>query len=181
MTYRSRLKSSNGSSRSIQSAIGGRPMTGITEKSVEAQVATDTTELDAMSAQLSSLQSQLAAAGAQAVVDATTITNLQGQVSTLQAQVSSLQAQATTDSVTIASLNAQVISLQAQVVALQNQINNLGLDKIAQFKIVVSYSELGGGIYVPPSYDNLTVNYTPIFKLQVKTLSLYTTIGGAFP
>lgn len=155
---RSNLKSKTGL-RSIQSAVGGRPMSGLLDETV-AQVLEDTEQITALQAQLASLQAQLAAA--------------QGALAQAQAQI-------VADAVTIASLQAQVASLQAQVVALQNQINNLGLDKIAQFKIIGSYSELGGSIYVPPSYENLIVNYTPIFKWQVKTLSLYTTIGGAFP
>lgn len=116
---------------------------------------------------VTSLQSQLAQA--------------QSDLAAAQGALAQAQAQIVADAVTIASLQSQVTFLQAQVVALQNQINNLGLDKIAQFKIIGSYSALGGGIYVPPSYENLTVNYTPVFQLKIKTVSTYTTIGGGYP
>ena len=173
MTYRSPLKSS-GTPQSIQSAVGGRPMAGIAEQSVETQLTTDTTELDALQAQILSLQAQLAVAQAQNAADAQTIAGLQAQVTALQAQVAALQAQAAIDAQTIA-------SLQVQVTALQNYINSLGLDKMAYFKVLTSYSEVGGGIYVPPSYNDVTVNYTPVLKLEIKTLPTYSTLNGGYP
>lgn len=123
-------------------------------------IMTDTTLVSSLEAQLTQAQSDLAQA---------------------QSALAVAQSQIVTDAATIASLQAQVTNLQAQVVALQNYINGLNLNKIAQFKIIGSYSELGGSIYVPPSYDNLTVNYTPVFQLKIKTVSTYTTIGGGYP
>ena len=149
-------------------------MSGIVEASIETQLTVDTTELDLLNAQLVSLQAQLAAAQAQNAADAQTIAGLQAQVTSLQAQVTALQAQTAADAATILALNAQVTSLQ-------NYINGLGLDKIAQFKMIKSYVESGGGIYVPPSYDNPTVNYTPVFQLTIKTIPTYSTTGGGYP
>lgn len=123
-------------------------------------IMTDTTLVSSLEAQLTQAQSDLAQA---------------------QSALAVAQAQNVADAATIAALNAQVISLQAQVVALQTYINGLGLDKIAQFKMIKSYVQSGGGIYVPPSYDNPVVNYTPVFKLSIKTLPAYTISGGGFP
>jgi len=122
------------------------------------------------------------------LTDYSLIANLQAQLAQAQSDLAqaqsalaAAQAQNVADAATIAALNAQVISLQAQVVALQNYINGLGLDKIAQFKMIKSYVESGGGIYVPPSYDNPTVNYTPVFQLTIKTIPTYSTVGGGYP
>ena len=135
---------------------------------------TDYAVLASLQAQLAQAQASLAAAQAQNAADAQTIAGLQAQVTALQAQVSALQAQAAIDAQTIA-------SLQAQVTALQNYINSLGLDKMAYFKVLTSYSEVGGGIYVPPSYNDETVNYTPVLKLEIKTYAAYSTLGGGYP
>jgi multidrug efflux pump subunit AcrA (membrane-fusion protein) len=121
---------------------------------------TDYSLLDSLQAQLSQAQADLAQA---------------------QAALAIAQAQNTADAQTIAALQAQVTSLQAQVAQLQSYINGLGLDKLAYFKILRSYSEVGGGIYVPPSYDDATVNYGDVFELQLKTLRTYSTTGGGYP
>ena len=142
---------------------------------------TDYALLASLQAQLAQAQAALAAAQAQNAADAQTIATLQAQVTSLQAQVSALQAQAVIDAATIASLQAQVTSLQAQVTSLQNYIDGLGLDKLALFKTVVSYSAVGGGIYVPPSYSDVVVSYNDVVTLSVKTLTSYTTVGGGFP
>jgi hypothetical protein len=67
------------------------------------------------------------------------------------------------------------------VAQLQSYINGLGLDKLAYFKILRSYSEVGGGIYVPPSYNDVTVNYTSTVRLAIKTVPTYSTTGGGYP
>lgn len=135
---------------------------------------TDYALLASLQAQLAQAQAALAAAQAQNAADAQTIATLQAQVTSLQAQVAALQAQAVIDAATIA-------SLQAQVTSLQNYINGLGLDKLALFKTLTSYSEVGGGIYVPPSYNDVTVNYAAVVKMTINTLTSYTTTGGGYP
>ena len=136
---------------------------------------TDYALLASLQAQLAQSQAALAAAQAQNAADAQTIATLQAQVTSLQAQVSALQAQAVIDAATIA-------SLQAQVTSLQNYINGLGLDKLAIVKTVNNYSEVGGGIYVPPSYNDVTVNYTPVVLSQLPALfTTYSTTGGGYP
>jgi len=121
---------------------------------------TDYSLLDSLQAQLSQAQADLAQA---------------------QAALAIAQAQAAVDAATIAALQAQVTSLQAQVAQLQNYINGLGLDKLAYFKIIRSYSEVGGGIYVPPSYNDVAVNYTSTVRLAIKTVPTYSTTGGGYP
>jgi len=117
-------------------------------------------QLSQAQADLAQAQADLAIAQAQNAADTQTIATLQGQVTSLQAQVT---------------------SLQAQVTQLQSYINGMGLDKLAYFKILRSYSEVGGGIYVPPSYDDATVNYGDVFELQIKSLRTYSTTGGGYP
>jgi hypothetical protein len=149
-------------------------MSGTVEQSLETTVAVDTTEIDLLQAQLQALQAQLAAAQAQNAADAQTIAALQAQVTSLQAQVANLQAQAAVDAATI-------VALQAQVAQLQSYINGLGLNKMIRVVVLSGYAESGGGIYVPPSYANETVNYTPVYKASPKILPTYSVTVGGFP
>jgi hypothetical protein len=151
---RSNLKSKTGL-RSIQSAVGGRPMSGLVDETVAQVVAEDTEQITALQAQLASLQAQLAAA---------------------QAALAQAQAQIVADAATIASLQAQVLILQGQVVALQAQLSAFTLFKTY---FVGSVTEVGGGIYVPPSYDNPVI-FTNIVK-PPQVLIQVTTIGGGYP
>jgi len=122
------------------------------------------------------------------LTDYSLLASLQAQLSQAQADLAQAQAalaiaqaQNTADAQTIAALQAQVTSLQAQVAQLQGYINGLGLDKLAYFKILRSYSEVGGGIYVPPSYNDVAVNYTSTVRLAIKTVPTYSTTGGGYP
>lgn len=142
-------------------------------KIVQQTVAADTAALDA---QIASLQSQLAQAQAdlaqaqaalaiaqaQNAADAVTIATLQAQVTSLQSQVTSLQSQVTT-------LTAQVASLQAQ------------LSKIFKVIIIDTFASDAGGIYVPPVYDNLTVNFTTYVRLNPYIINTYASTGGGYP
>lgn len=111
---------------------------------------------------ISSLQSQLAAA--------------QASLAQTQAALAVAQAQIVTDAATIAALNAQVLSLQGQVAALQAQLSAFTLFKTY---FVGSVTEVGGGIYVPPSYDNPVI-FTDIVK-PPQVIIQVTTIGGGYP
>ena len=101
---------------------------------------------------------------------------LQGQVVQLNSQITTLQAQATQDAGTIAALTAQVVSLNSQITALQNQL-------VAYTKYKTYFAGqitlVGGGIYVPPSWDN------PVISISRVTMPLkmgqYTRIGGGYP
>ena len=109
------------------------------------------------------------------------LSQAQADLAQAQAELAIAQAQNAADAQTIATLQGQVTSLQAQVTQLQNYINNLGLDKLAYFRMLPSYSEVGGGIYVPPSYNDVTVNYTSTVQLAIKTVPTYSTTGGGYP
>lgn len=111
---------------------------------------------------ISSLQSQLSQA--------------QSDLAQAQSALAVAQAQIVTDAATIASLQAQVTSLQGQVTALQAQLSAFTLFKTY---FVGSVTEVGGGIYVPPSYDNPVI-FTNIVK-PPQVLIQVTTIGGGFP
>lgn len=153
---RSNLKSKTGL-RSIQSSVGGRPMSGIVDETVAQVVAEDTEQITVLQAQLASLQAQLAAA---------------------QAALAQAQAQIVADAATIASLQAQVLSLQGQVAALQAQIAALSSPLYSRF-IFASVVEVGGGIYVPPSYDDPIISVTKVHTKEI--IKSVTTTGGGYP
>ena len=98
------------------------------------------------------------------------------QIAQLEAQIAVLEAEALVDDATIVSLNAQMGSLQSGVASLQSQ-----LDKAFRSVIINVFSTTGGGIYVPPAYDNLTVNYTSIIKLPPTIINTFATTGGGSP
>jgi hypothetical protein len=141
-------------------------MIGIVEKSVEAQVVTDTAQIDALAAQL--VQAQADLAQTQVLLAAA-----QNDLTAAQAQILQLE-------LNVIALNAQIGLLQIQIAALEAQLAAAGGGAFS-IKVVSSYTTDEGGIYVPPSYVDEAVSYTSIFKPKVKTLSLYTTTSGGYP
>jgi capsule polysaccharide export protein KpsE/RkpR len=115
------------------------------------------------------------------LTDYSLLDSLQAQLSQAQADLAIAQAQNAADAQTIAALQAQVTSLQAQVAQLQSYISGLGLDKLIRVIIAPSYTESGGGIYVPPSYSDDTVNYTSVYLATTKIAPTYSTTGGGYP
>jgi hypothetical protein len=113
---------------------------------------------------ISSLQTQLAQA--------------QADLAQAQAALSAAQAQIAADAITIAALQAQVASLTAQVASLQAQIAALQNPLFERY-IMATITEVGGGIYVPPSYNDETISvFSIIPKTIIKTI---TTVGGGYP
>lgn len=98
------------------------------------------------------------------------------QIAQLEAQIAVLEAEAVVDDATIASLQSQVVSLQSQVASLQSQ-----LDKAFRSVIINVFSTTGGGIYVPPAYDNLTVNYTSMVRLSPYIINTFAKTVGGYP
>jgi len=162
MTYRSPLKSTS-SVRSIQSAIGGHPMSGIPNETVEQVVAEDTGQITLLQAQIASLQSQLSAA--------------QAALAQAQSALAAAQAQIAADAVTIANLQSQVTSLQAQVTALQNQ---LAAYLKYQTYFAGQVTLVGGGIYVPPAYNNPVILVSNAI-IPPRITRQVTTVGGGYP
>lgn len=164
---------------------------------LEAQIASLQAQLIQSQADLAQAQAALAIAEAQNAADAITIaalqaqvTSLQNQITSLQAQVTSLQAQAAADAATIASLQGQVATLTAQVTSLQSQVTTLTaqvaslqaqLSKIFKAILIDVYAESGGGIYVPPVYDNLTIDFTSYVRLNPYIINTYASTGGGYP
>ena len=111
------------------------------------------------------------------------IAQLEAQIDSLNAQIDSLEAEAVVDEAEVASLQAQVWSLQSQVASLTAGTASLQsqLDKAFRSVIINVFSTTGGGIYVPPAYDNLTVNYTSIVKLPPTIINTFATTGGGSP
>ena len=118
---------------------------------------TDFSLINSLQAQLSQAQSDLAQA---------------------QASLAIAQAQIAADAVTIANLQGQVASLQAQVASLQAQVTTLSNPLYSRF-IIASIIEVGGGIYVPPSYDDPIISLTKVNTYE--TAKSITTTGGGYP
>lgn len=140
-----------------------------TVKNVVASVQPTTTDTAALDAQIALLQAQVASLNSQ-------ITSLNGQIAALQAQVAA-------DAQTIATLQGQVTALTAQVASLNAQISSLQ-QQLAAYKSYGTFfygpiTLVGGGIYIPPSYDNpvITVN---LVKTPLR-MGQYTTVGGGYP
>lgn len=103
------------------------------------------------------------------VVDTTQISSMQAQLVVAQSALTTAQAQTVASAVTIASLGAQVSALQAQISALST----------LKTYFVGAVTEVGGGIYVPPSYDNAVIFTEHVQPPRI--VKQVTTVGGAFP
>jgi len=120
-------------------------------------------EIVVLNVQLSSLQFQLD----EAIAD----------LAQAQSALAAAQAQIAADAVTIANLQSQVTSLQAQVTALQNQ---LAAYLKYQTYFAGQVTLVGGGIYVPPSYNNPVILVSNAI-IPPRKMGQYTTVGGSFP
>lgn len=112
---------------------------------------------------ISSLQSQLAAA--------------QASLAQAQSALTAAQAQIAADAITIAALQSQVTALQAQVASLQAQL--------AAYTMYETYFSgdvtiVGGGIYVPPAYDNPVINVSNSI-IPPRITKQVTIVGGGYP
>jgi prefoldin subunit 5 len=141
-----------------------------TVKNVVASVQPTTTDTAALDAQIALLQAQVASLNSQ-------ITSLNGQIAALQAQVAA-------DAQTIATLQGQVNALTAQVASLNAQITSLQ-QQLAAYKSFGKFfygnlTLVGGGIYVPPAYDNPVITVSNLI-IPPRRIGQYTTIGGGYP
>jgi prefoldin subunit 5 len=162
------------------------------------------TQIANLQSSLTTAQNDLLAALAQETVDAATIAALQGQVTTLTGQVNSLSAQVSSltstnasQALTITSLNAQVDSLNSQITTLNAQVSSLTatnssqastigslnaqLSKIFKVVLIDTYSIIDGGIYVPPVFSDVTIDYASVTKLNAPIINTYATTGGGYP
>lgn len=140
-----------------------------TVKTVVSSVQPTTTDTAALDAQIALLQAQVAA--------------LNLQIASLNSQIAALQAQAAADAQTIATLQGQVTALTAQVASLNAQIASLQ-QQLAAYSSYGTFfygpvSLVGGGIYIPPAFDN------PVINVSVLTSPLIwgpvTRTGGGYP
>jgi chromosome segregation ATPase len=138
-------------------------MSGLPNETVEQVVSQDTEQITALQAQISSLQSQLAAA--------------QASLAQAQAALAVAQAQIVADAQTIATLQAQVTALQAQVAALQAQ---LAAYTLYETYFAGAVTLVGGGIYVPPAYDNPVINVSNSI-IPPRITKQVTIVGGGYP
>jgi len=102
----------------------------------------------------------------------------QADLATAQASLAAAQAQNAADAITIANLQRQVTSLQAQIVTLQNQIAALSNPLYLRYPMA-SITEVGGGIFVPPYYENEIISVGSIIPKRL--IASITTVGGGYP
>lgn len=132
----------------------------------QAQVVTLTGQLATANATVQSLTADLATANAQIVVDTALIASLTSQLASANA--------------TIATLNGQITTLNAQIVALNATIASLtGPYYVRSF--IGTITTVGGGIYVPPSYSDVTVTLNGFVPYNNIKLFTITTTAGGFP
>lgn len=142
----------------------------IAVKSVVPDAAPQTVDTSALDAQIALLQGQ--------------VTQLNSQITALNSQIAALQAQAAQDAATIASLQGQVTALTAQVASLNSQITALQ-NQLAAYSKYETYflgdiTLVGGGIYVPPSFDNPVITVSNVI-IPPRKMGQYTTVGGGYP
>jgi hypothetical protein len=132
----------------------------------QAQVVTLTGQLATANATVQTLTTDLATANAQIVVDTALIASLTAQLAAANA--------------TIAALNGQITTLNAQIVALNATIASLsGPFYVRSF--VGTITTVGGGIYVPPSYNDETVSLNGYIPYNQNKIFTITTVGGGYP
>jgi hypothetical protein len=132
----------------------------------QAQVVTLTGQLVTANASIQTLTTDLATANAQIVVDTALIASLTAQLAAANA--------------TIAALNSQITTLNAQIVALNAVIASLtGPFYVRSF--VGTITTVGGGVYIPPSYSDVTVTLSGYIPYNTNRIFNITTVGGGFP
>lgn len=136
----------------------------------QAQVVTLTGQLATANANVQTLTADLATANAQIVVDTALITSLTAQLVTANA--------------TITTLNSQITTLNAQIVTLTAQRDAALAALYAPFwtrSFMGTVTIINGGIYVPPSYNDVTVSLSGFVPYNNNKLFTITTVGGGYP
>jgi len=136
----------------------------------QAQVVTLTGQLATANATVQTLTADLATANAQIVVDTASIASLTSQLATANA--------------TIAALNGQITTLNGQIATLTAQRDAALAALYAPFYVrsfVGTITIIDGGIYVPPSYNDVTVSLTGNMPYNNFKLYTITTVGGGYP
>ena len=132
----------------------------------QAQVVTLTGQLATANASVQTLTADLATANAQIVVDTASIASLTAQLAAANA--------------TVAALNGQITTLNAQIVALNATIASLtGPFYVRSF--IGTVTTVGGGIYVPPSYNDATVTLNGFVPYNNIKLFTITKTAGGYP
>ena len=132
----------------------------------QAQVVTLTGQLAVANADVQSLTADLATANAQITVDTALIASLTAQLAAANATIATLNGQITT-------LNAQIVTLNAVIASLT------GPFYVRSF--VGTITTVGGGVYIPPSYSDVTVSLNGFIQYKNIKLFTITTTAGGFP
>ena len=136
----------------------------------QAQVVTLTGQLATANATVQTLTADLATANAQIVVDTALIASLTSQLAAANA--------------TIATLNGQITTLNATIVTLTAQRDTALAALYAPFYVrsfVGTVTIIDGGIYVPPSYSDVTVTLNGYIPYNQNKIFTITTVGGGYP
>lgn len=132
----------------------------------QAQVVTLTGQLVTANASIQTLTTDLATANAQIVVDTALIASLTAQLAAANA--------------TVAALNSQITTLNAQIVALNAVIASLtGPFYVRSYLGPITI--IDGGIYVPPTFDDVTITLTNTMIIPAKLIATVTTTVGGYP
>lgn len=136
----------------------------------QAQVVTLTGQLAVANANVQTLTADLATANAQIVVDTALIASLTTQLATANATITTLNGQITTLNATIVTLTAQRDAALAALYApfwIRSFMGTITTD--------------AGGVYVPPSYNDVTISLSGFVPYNNNKLFTITTVGGGYP
>lgn len=153
-------------------------------QSLTSQLATANADLATAQAQVTSLTAQLAAANANIATLTTQLATANATIATRDATITSLNSQLTTANNTISTLNGQITTLNAQIVTLTAQRDAALAALYAPFymrSFIGTITTDAGGIYVPPSYSDVTVTLNGLVPYNDNKLFTITTVGGGYP
>ena len=153
-------------------------------QSLTSQLATANADLATAQAQVASLTTQLATANASIATLTTQLATANATIATCNATIITLNSQLATANATIVTLNGQITTLNGQIVTLTAQRDAALAALYAPFYIrsfVGTITIIDGGVYVPPSYNDVTVSLVGNMPYNDFKLYTITTVGGGWP
>jgi len=155
-----------------------------TVQTLTADLATANADLATAQAQVASLTAQLATANASIATLTADLATANATIAARDATITSLNSQLTTANNTISTLNGQITTLNAQIVTLTAQRDAAIAALTAPYYIrsfLGPVTIIDGGIYVPPSYNDVTVSLSGYIPYSAKIIFSITTTGGGYP
>lgn len=152
-------------------------------QSLTSQLATANADLATAQAQVISLTAQLATANASIATLTTQLATANAIIATRDATITSLNSQLATANATITTLNSQITTLNGQIVTLTAQRDAALAALYAPFwtrSFMGTVTTIGDGIYIPPSYSDVTVTLSGFIPYNDNKLFIITTVGGGY-